>query len=104
MGENQLFVWLNEEGKKVWGDVFPGSKIPVTSLDFRKADLGGQEEVVMVAWHALSKDVKTKVAKKIADAINVPIENVLNEIEKVGLPLRKKYTTGIIAAELRFFI
>jgi hypothetical protein len=31
---------LNDEGKKIWGDIFPDDKVPVTSMVFQEAKVG----------------------------------------------------------------
>lgn len=39
---------------------------------------------------------------KISERSGAPKEAILKDIKKVGLPLRERYTTGVVAAELRF--
>ena len=39
-----------------------------------------------------------------AGRTRAPKDVILADIRRIGLPLRKKYTTGVIAAELRWFI
>ena len=102
-----MWVCLNEEGMRVWGDVFPDGKVPVCSMAFQEARLAGDgrnEQVVLVAWNALSEDQKERVLSKIGARSGASKDAVLRDIRKIGLPLRKRYTTGVIAAELRFFI
>ena len=31
-----MWTMLNDEGKKVWGDVFPDGKVPVASMIFQE--------------------------------------------------------------------
>jgi hypothetical protein len=105
-----MWVRLNEEGMKVWGDVFPDGRILVCSMSFHKAHLQGQsqEEVILINWNALSAKQKNTILGKMAKLSGHEGPDgelqIYNDIVKVGLPLRKKYTTGIVAAELRFFI
>jgi len=92
---------------RVWGDVFPDGKIPVCSMDFHDATLegrGGKERVILVSWAALSKVQQDGVLAKISEKSGAPKDAILEHILKVGLPLRECYTTGVVAAELRFFI
>jgi hypothetical protein len=42
------------------------------------------------------------VLAKISERSGAPKEAILKDIKKVGLPLRERYTTGVVAAELRF--
>jgi hypothetical protein len=100
-----MWVCLNEEGKRVFGDVFPDGKVPVCSMQFSKMKLGdGLVEAVLVNWRVLSIEQKVAVVRKLADAWNVSKDDVLVAIKRIGLPLRKSLTTGVIAAELRFFV
>ena len=112
-----MWVCLNDAGMRVWGDVFPDGKVPVTAMEFHEVTLGdgsSKEKVVLVAWAVLSAAQKEAVLDKIVDKQKFPkgamltrvqIRNdILKQILSVGMPLRRSYTTGIIAAELRFFI
>jgi len=100
-----MWVCLNAEGKRVWGDVFPDGKIPVASMTFRDMKLGSKtERAVLVAWAVLSLEQKAAVLAKISERCGAPKDAILKDILKVGLPLRESYTTGTVAAELWFFI
>ena len=100
-----MWTILNDEGKKIWGDIFPDGKVPVTSMSFQEAKVGSRtERIVLVAWTALSKEQKAAVLTKISDRLGAPKTVILKDIKKIGLPLRESLTTGIIAAELRYFI
>jgi predicted Fe-S protein YdhL (DUF1289 family) len=102
-----MWVCLNDAGMRVWGDVFPDGKVPVCSLDFQEANLEGagrSERVILVNWAALSSMQRDAVLAKISERSGAPKEAILKDILKVGLPLRERYTTGVVAAELRFFI
>ncbi len=102
-----MWVRLSDVGMQVWGDVFPDGKVPVCSMSFHDATLegvGGSERVILVSWTTLSTVQKDGVLAKISKRSGVPKDAVLKDILKIGLPLRERYTTGIVAAELRFFI
>jgi hypothetical protein len=100
-----MWVRLNDEGLRVWGDVFPDGKVPVASMAFQEAQLGPKSEsVILVAWTALSELQKVGVLTKISARSGAPKETVLKDILRIGLPLRQSYTTGTVAEELRFFI
>ena len=104
-----MWACLNDEGKKVWGEIFPDSKIPVTSMVFQETKLGPgpaskRERVVLVAWGLLSKEQKDAILAKISARSGAPKDQILSDILKIGLPLRESLTTGTIAAELRWFI
>ncbi len=102
-----MWVCLNDEGKRVWGDVFPDGKVPVTSMGFQDADLEGKpasERVILVNWRLLSKVQQDAVLAKISDRSGAAKEAILADVLRIGLPLRKSYTTGYVAEDLRFFI
>ena len=100
-----MWTMLNDEGKKVWGDVFPDGKVPVASMIFQEMKVGlGTECAVLISWTAFSKTQKAAVLTKISERSGVPKDLILKDIEKIGLPLRESLTTGVIAAELRYFI
>jgi hypothetical protein len=101
-----MWASLNDEGKKVWGDIFPDGKIPVNSMSFQETKLGPgkRERVVLVAWNLLSKEKKDAILAKISEKSGAPKDQILNDILRIGLPLRESLTTGTIAAELRWFI
>ena len=96
---------MNDEGKRVWGDVFPDGKVPVCSY-FQEAHLEGRGtiRVILVNWGALSSGQKDAILIKISKTNGSPKEEILKDILKIGLPLRESYTTAFVAAELRFFI
>jgi hypothetical protein len=52
----------------------------------------------------LSEEQKAAVLTKIGNRSEAPKTAILRDIEKIGLPLKESLTTGIIAAELRYFI
>jgi hypothetical protein len=96
---------LNEEGKKVWGDVFPDNKVPVTSIIFQEAHVGDhREKVCMVNWQLLNEKQKIQIIRKIAAKTGAWESDIADDIKRIGLPLRESLTMGVIAFELRFFI
>lgn len=101
----RLWVSLNDEGKKVWGDVFPDGKVSVCTF-FGNAELegGGEEDVTLVNWKQLSYAQQDAILAKISARTGASKKMILKDILTIGLPLRRRYTTGVVAAELRFFI
>ena len=106
-----MWVCLNDEGKKVWGGIFPDGKVPVCS-QFADAELSDKsqrsgwktERVILVNWSALTEHQKISVLRKISAKTGADETVILKDLEKIGLPLRESYTTGTVANELRFFI
>lgn len=101
-----MWVCLNDEGKRVWGDVFPEGEVPVCSIDFQEAQLedGGTEQIIMVNWKILTGQQQEAILTKISKRNGARREWIIADIQKIGLPLRKRYTTGCVAMEPRFFI
>jgi len=100
-----MWACLNEEGKRVWGDVFPDGKVPICS-DFGVTRLEGLglEKVALVSWKALSCAQQEAILTKLSTKFGAPREAILKDILGKGLPLPERYTTGVVAEELRFFI
>lgn len=94
-------VVLNNEGRQIWGDIFPKGRVPVLSFTFSNTNLG---KVIFVNWRLLSAGQRDAVVEKIAKLSNQPAKVVLEDIELKGLPLRESVTTGAVVAETRFFI
>lgn len=94
-------VFLNQEGKKLWGDVFPSGEVPVMSMTFSESNLG---RVILVAWEALTTLERELIVEKISNLSNVPKDVILRDIKEKGLPMRESLTTGSVVAELRWFI
>jgi len=82
---------LNDEGKKVWGYVFPSGGVPIKGISSFKAEIEGKGEmdVYLVDWAALSEDERYLILSHLAEknhlANSRPIEE---QILKSGLPLR----------------
>ena len=110
-----MWVCLNDAGKRVWGDVFPDGKVPISTF-FGKAELegSGSESVALIHWKGLSHAQQAAILNKLVDKSGIPkgalqsrlrLRNeILKDILLIGLPLRESYTTGTVTAELRFFI
>lgn len=94
-------VTLNEEGKKIWGDVFEKGTVPVKSFTFSNSNVG---RIILVNWQLLSPWQKDAIVLKISKLSGQPEKDIISDIEKKGLPLRESLTTGTVVAEARFFI
>ena len=95
------WVRLNEKGKEVWGDLFPDGKVPVRAMGFSDSNVG---RVILVAWKQLGEEKKEAILTKISQKSGASKDVILKDILEIGLPLRESYTTGAVAAEMRFFI
>lgn len=95
---------LNDEGKRVWGYVFPDGGIPVKNLASFKAQLGdiGEEEVYLVDWAALTDKQRLLIIEHLKKRFGDSAAAVEAEILKSGLPLRAKYVS-CTSIHARFF-
>jgi acyl-CoA reductase-like NAD-dependent aldehyde dehydrogenase len=96
---NKYRTWarLNIEGKRVWGDVFPDGIVPVQSIATQKASLEGikdAESVFTVNWKALTTEQQQAILEKLSEQTSATKDEILKDILKVGLPLRRRYTVN----------
>lgn len=100
-----MWTQLNADGRKFWGDIFPKGKVPVLGMSFQNVLLKNMpEKICLVNLKLLSKDQKQKIFAKLAERFGAPVAEVEASVKKNGLPLRARFTTGVIFAELRWFI
>lgn len=100
-----MWVLLNDEGKRVWGDVFPDGKVPVSTF-FSETKLEGRgvEKVALIDWLRLSRVQRDAILTKLSVRFGASKDAILDDVLRIGLPLPERYTTGVVAAELRYFI
>lgn len=95
-------VMLNQEGKKLWGDIFRSGEVPVCSMTFQNSNLG---RIILVNWKLLTALERELIVEKISILSRQTSKDaILKDIEEKGLPLRESLTTGTVVAELRWFI
>jgi hypothetical protein len=101
-----MWVTLNGKGLDKYHDIFPDGKVPICSIDFFTATLGENTiaEVVLVSWKHLTPEQKRALLAKINETLGGNQEDLARQIATRGLPLRKEYTNGVVAMELRYFI
>lgn len=90
----RTWAQLNLEGRRAWGDVFPDGKVPILSIAAQQAKLEGikdPESVFAVDWNELSEWQQQAVLEKLSSQSGASKQAILKEIQKVGLPLRRKY-------------
>jgi len=88
---------LNDEGKKVWGYVFPDGAIPVRNVVPFQATLGDHDEdVYLVDWEALTGEEQDLILEHLKNRFGDSVDAVRREILKSGLPLRAKYVSCTI--------
>jgi hypothetical protein len=92
----QTWAYLNDEGKRIWGDIFPSGEVPVRSIVTQAADLegAGEERVFIVEWTELTAEQQNAILQRLSKKSGAPKDVILKDIQKIGLPLREKYTNG----------
>lgn len=106
MRQYKTWANLNDEGKKVWGDIFPDGEVPVRSIIAQPARLegAGEERVFIVEWRDLNSGQQDAILERLSKKSGAPKEVILQDILKIGLPLREKYTNGSGTTRLGLFI
>lgn len=81
---------LNEEGRKLWGCVFPDGQVPIKGVFPGKAQLEGEGEtaVYLVDWAALTDEQRDLILERLGRHFGNSKVLVEAEILKSGLPLR----------------
>jgi hypothetical protein len=98
----ETWAYLNDEGKRIWGDIFPDGEVPVRSIITQRAHLEGAGEekvlgntrVYIVEWTELTSEQQNVVLERLSKKSGASKDVILKDILKIGLPLREKYTNG----------
>ncbi len=89
-------AFLNDEGKKLWGDVFPDGMIPIKNPFPGPAQLGslGRAAVYIVDWDGLTPVQRGQIINRIAEKFNASAQDVEVQILSYGLPIRASWISG----------
>jgi hypothetical protein len=97
---------LNEEGKKIWGYVFPNGTVPVKSVQPFEAKIKGKGKgtmsVFLVDWAALTETERGLILDHLKGRFGDSREGVEAEVLKNGLPLRS-VLVSCVSIPGRFF-
>ena len=107
MRKFKTWASLNGEGKTVWGDVFPDGEVPVQSIIAQHATLEGvdkTERVFLVDWKELTDQQQDAVLEKLSKRSGASKNIILKDVQKIGLPLREKYTDSCGTTRLGLFV
>ena len=100
MGERRFKHWayLNDEGKKLWGEVFPDGTVPVLSMLPMYGPLGSPDtppqHYFMVYINELSDEQFEKIMDILTEKFKAPRSAMSKEFKEHGLPLRQSLTNG----------
>jgi len=91
------WAYLNEEGKKLYGKIFPDGQVPVLSMVPQMAKLGESEtpeRVYIVYVPELSEGEFKAIVDLIIEKFNAPRSAIEAEFRRNGIPLREKFVSG----------
>ena len=91
------WCYLNEEGKKLYGKIFPDGSVPVLSMIPQMASLGENktpERIYLVYVPELSEEQFNAIVDLVASKFNAPRNAVEADFKKNGIPLRATLTSG----------
>ena len=101
----RFWVYLNAEGMKLWGEVFPDGIVPVVSMIPGTAFFGGQEEKMYLVFHEeMSEDQISGLTKKLAIQFDAPEADVRAQMLRDRIPLREMFTDGAGTDGLPLFV
>lgn len=99
---------LNDEGMKLFGDIFPDKKIPVLHPLSGETELEGVGEnqiyfVNILLLRRVDETAYQKLIRKLSEKFNAPIEALKDEFNEHGLPLRAELVSSV-EIDMRFII
>jgi len=97
---------LNEEGKKIYGSIFPDGTVPVLVMIQTEAKLGNQPQgMFKVDLKQLSKKQLNQLLELMSRKFHAPKEAIRQQIRKDGfIPLRANLTSGSGTDQMGLFI
>lgn len=83
------WAYLNEEGMRLWGDVFPDGRVPLVSMIPQVASLRDTpSRAYMVYIPELQEEQFEAILSKLQAKFNAPKEVIRKALLESGLPLR----------------
>jgi hypothetical protein len=109
LGDRRFHHWayLNDEGKKLWGDVFPTGTVPVMVMIPQSATLEGQEQVMsvfLINEEELAPEQIDLILTKLSTKFHAPKEEIKKEMLKSHIPLRRELTNGSGTDQMGLFL
>lgn len=99
------WIFLNEEGKKLYGKIFPDGEIPVLSMIPTLGGIEGNAERLYLIYHEeLSNEQIDQVLTLLSRKFGADKELIRHEMLKNRIPLREKYVSSSGTNHLGLFI
>jgi hypothetical protein len=86
---------LNEEGKKLYGEIWPNGEVPIVSIVGIQMQTGPNEPVedaYLIRKEEMSPEQIEKLLAMLSEKFKTPKEDINKEWETNGLPIRAKFT------------
>ena len=89
------WIYLNEEGKKLYGSIFDDKDVPVLSMIPMVTSIAGHPEKVYLLYHEELSDAQIdQLLALLSEKFNAPKEDIKEQMLKDRLPIREKYVSG----------
>ena len=102
------WVYLNEEGVRAWGDVFPDGRVPVRSVVPFPATLEnvkpGEEVQRVYLLGQVPHETLDRILGKLSAKFGAPRDVIRADVERNGLPIRESLTSGSSTDDLGLFL
>jgi hypothetical protein len=103
--EYESWAYLNDEGKKLYGSVFPDGKVPIVSIIGFQAEIEGKDEsVYLIRQEQITPEKLEALLTILAEKFKAPKKAIKEEMEKNRTPIRQKYTTGAGTTNIGMFL
>jgi hypothetical protein len=106
MSQPRIFkhwVYLNDEGKELFGDIFPDGIVPVLSIVPHVTAPDGND-AYLVYHEELTLKQRDKLIQKLAQIFHGTTSEVIDQMEKDRIPIRTKLTKSSGTDGLAYFI
>ena len=101
------WAYLNDEGKKSFGEVFPDGEVPIVSIVPQRAYLGGGDipyTIYMVRVSDLAPEQFGKLLDLLTEKFKAPRNVMEKEFRENGIPLREELTSGAGTNQMGLFL
>lgn len=101
------WIYLNDEGRKLYGEIFPHGKLPVISMFPQWAKLGGSEtssQIYLVKVSELSSEQFSKIVDIVMKNLGGPRREIEKNFKDNNIPLREELTSGAGTDQIGLFL
>jgi hypothetical protein len=89
------WIWLNEEGKKLYAEIFPTGEVPVVSMMPTIGGIEGKpERLYLIYQEELTEEQVDKMLSLLSTKFKASTDAVRNEMLKNRIPIREKFVSS----------